>query len=186
MTLARGQNVGLTREIPSLSSVVIGVRWDAGAETALDANLVAAVLLCDRRSRVLDDEHFVFFNQLVSPDLSVAQREAAADGDDEQIEVDLHDVPAEIDRVVVALYLNDGAAVRRTLGRLRSCTVRVLDLADGRELVRSEDLAAVLSDETALVLGELYRHATGWKFRVVGQGYRDGLRGIGRDYGVTV
>lgn len=186
MSLQRGENVALTREIPSLRSVVLGVGWDAGRESALDANLVAATLLCDRSSRVLSDEHFVFFNQLVSPDLSVEQLGAAMGADKEQIEVDLPDVPAEVERIVVTLYLNDGASVHRTLGQLRSCSIRVLDREDERELVRSEELATGLSTETALVLGELYRHSSGWKFKVIGQGYENGLRGVAGDYGLTL
>lgn len=185
MSLKRGQNVSLTREIPGLTSVVLGVRWDAGAEPALDAGLVAATLLCDAASHVLSDEHFVFFNQLVSPDLSVEQLGAAVGGDKEQIEVDLPDVPPEVARIVVAIYL-DAGTVRRTLGQLRSCTVRVLDRSDNRELVRSEELATVLTAETALVLGELYRHPTGWKFKVIGQGYDSGLAGVAHDYGLRL
>ena len=50
----------------------------------------------------------MFFNQLTSPDLSVAQLTEALGDDREQIEVDLGDVPAEIHRIVVALYINDG------------------------------------------------------------------------------
>ena len=186
MSLKRGENVALTREIPSLTSLVIGVGWDAGRETALDASLVAATLLCDRSSRVLSDEHFVFFNQLISPDLSVEQLGAVVGSDKEQVEVDLPDVPPEVERIVVALYINDGPAVRRTLGQLRSCSVRVLDRTDNRELVRSEELAGALSGETALVLGELYRHPSGWKFKVIGQGYDSGLRGVARDYGLSL
>lgn len=186
MTLKRGENVGLTREIPDLSSVVLGVRWDAGVESALDASLVAATLLCDADSQVLSEEHFVFFNQLVSPDLSVEQLSAAVGGDKEQVEVDLPDVPAEVQRIVVAVYINEGMTVRRTLGQLRSCTIRVLNRLDNQELVTSEELATVLSSETALVLGELYRHSSGWKFKVVGQGYETGLRGVARDYGVNL
>ena len=186
MTLKRGENVALTREIPSLTSVVLGVHWDAGPEAALSASLVAVTLLCDRASRVLGDEHVVFFNQLISADLSVEQLGAAVGADQEQVEVDLPDVPAEVERIVVALYLNDGVAARRTLGQLRSCWVRVLDRTDNRELVRSEELASVLSVETALVLGELYRHSSGWKFKVVGQGYESGLRGVAEDYGLPL
>ncbi len=184
MSLKRGQNVALTREIPSLAHVVLGVRWDAGAETALDANIVAATMLCDHESRVLSDEHFVFFNQLVSPDLSVAQLSAAVGTDKEQVEVDLPDVPTDIERIVVAIYINEGSTVRRTLGQLRSCTIRVLNRDDNQELVTSEELAPALSRETALVLGELYRHTTGWKFKVIGQGYETGLAGVARDYGL--
>jgi tellurium resistance protein TerD len=187
--MRRGANVALTREIPGLRGVVLGVRWTAGAETALADNLVFAAVLCGADGRARNDEDFVFFNQLASPDLSVQQLESALAGDAEQIEVDLTAVPADVDRIVATVYVNDGPAQRRTLGQLRSCVVRVLDLADNRELVRSEDLAPGLSTETALVLGELYRDraaAGGWKFRVLGQGYAKGVAGIAADYGIPL
>jgi tellurium resistance protein TerD len=184
--MKRGANVALTQEIPSLTGVVLGVRWNAGAEQALSDNLVAATILCDRDSRAPSDEYFVFFNQLTSPEESVSQLTAALGDDREQIEVDLGDVPADIHRIVVALYINDGPGARRTLGQLRDCVIRVLDLSNGQELVRSENLAPALRSETAILLGELYRHSTGWKFKVIGQGYDDGIKGIAADYGVPL
>lgn len=184
--MKRGANVALTQEIPSLSTVVIGVRWDTGREDVLAANLVMATLLCDRPNHAVSEEHFVFFNQLTSPDLSVTQLEAALDGDKEQVEIDLARVPADISRIVVAVYVNDGVGARRTLGQMRSCTVRVVNAADGVELVRSEDLAPDLGPETALTLGEMYRHTSGWKFKVLGQGYADGIDALARDFGLTL
>jgi len=184
--MKRGANVALTQEIPSLKGVVLGVRWNAGSEQALSDNLVAATILCDADSRAPSDEYFVFFNQLTSPDLSVAQLNQALGDDREQIEVDLGDVPAEIARIVIALYINDGPGAKRTLGQLRECYIRVLDLRDGQELVRSENLAPALRSETAILLGELYRHPSGWKFKVIGQGYDNGISGIAADYGVPL
>jgi len=184
--MRRGANVELTREIPSLVGVVVGVRWNAGRETALEDSLVMATLLCDATSRVLSEDHFVFFNQLTSPDLSVAQLESALAGDKEQVEIDLRAVPAEVARIVVVLYVNDGTGPRRTLGQLRSCEVRVLNRDGNAELVCSEDLAAVLTDETALTLGEMYRHDGGWKFKVLGQGYAGGVSALGRDFGLVL
>lgn len=184
--MKRGANVALTQEIPSLTGVVLGVRWNAGAEQALAENLVAATILCNEQSRAPSDEYFVFFNQLTSPDLSVAQLAQALGEDREQIEVDLTSVPLTIHRIVVALYINDGPGARRTLGQLRECAIRVLNLSDGQELVHSENLAPALRSETAICLGELYRHPTGWKFKVIGQGYDDGIKGIAADYGVPL
>jgi tellurium resistance protein TerD len=184
--MKRGANVALTREIPGLTGVVLGVSWNAGAETVLTDNLVMATILCDAHSRALSNEHFVFFNQLSSPELSVAQLEQALGGDQEQVEVDLAAVPPEVERIVVFVYINDGPAQRRTLGQLRSCELRVLDLADNRELVRSENLAPALSGETALSLGEVYRLNGDWKFKVLGQGYSQGIRGIAADYGISL
>jgi tellurium resistance protein TerD len=184
--MKRGANVSLTREIPGLAGLVVGVRWNAGSETALADNMTMATILCGTDGRALSDQHFVFFNQLTSPDLSVQQLEQALGGDQDQIEIDLNSVPAQVDRIVVVVYVNDGPAQKRTLSQLRSCVVRVLNLADNAELVRSEELASGLQSETALALGEVYRHNTEWKFKVLGQGYSKGIAGIAADYGLSI
>lgn len=184
--LLRGANVALTREIPSLTGVVLGIRWKAGNDAALSDNLVAAAMLCDASGNVISDRHLVFFNQLVSPDASVTQLQKLVGDDDEQIEVDLANVPADVDRVVIILYLNDGSPAKRTLGQLRSCVLRVLNLSDNAELVRSEDLAPAFTTETSMILGQMYRHSTGWKFKVIGQGSSTGLRGIAETHGLQL
>jgi tellurium resistance protein TerD len=184
--MKRGANVSLTREIPGLTGLVVGVRWNAGHETALADNLTMATILCGTNGRALSDQHFVFFNQLSSPELSVQQLEAALGGDQEQVEIDLASVPAQVERIVIVVYVNDGPAQKRTLGQLRSCVVRVLNLDGNAELVRSEDLAPAMQTETALALGEVYRHNGEWKFKVLGQGYARGIAGIAADYGLAL
>src|SRR5438874_2312797 len=95
--MKRGANVSLTREIPGLTGLVVGVRWNAGSETALADNLTMATILTDASGHALSDEHFVFFNQLATPELSVQQLEQALGGDQEQIEIDLAAVPAAVE-----------------------------------------------------------------------------------------
>lgn len=184
--MKRGANVALTREVPNLSRVLLGVRWNAGGEAALEANLVMATLLCDRTNQLVSPDHFVFFNQISSPEESVTQRTSALAGDQEQIEINLAQVPADVSRIVVAVYINEGPGARRTLGQLRSCEIRVRNAVDNAELVGSEDLAPGLTVETALTLGEMYRHDGGWKFKVLGQGYADGITALARDFGLTL
>jgi tellurium resistance protein TerD len=184
--MKRGANVALTREIPGLTGLVLGVTWNAGSERALDDNLVLAALLCGADGRVRSDQDFVFFNQVGSSDMSVQQIEHTLGGDNEQLEVELAAVPAEVVRIVVVLYVNDGPAQRRTLGQLRSCVVRVLNLADNAELVRSEELATLFKSETAVALGEVYRNGADWKFKVLGQGYSRGIAAIAADYGIPL
>lgn len=184
--MKRGANVSLTREVPGLRGLVVGVRWDAGAETALADNMTMATILCGSDGRALSEQHFVFFNQLSSPELSVQQLEQALGGDQEQVEIDLDSVPAQVERIVVVAYVNEGPAQKRTLGQLRSCVVRVLNQDGNAELVRSEELARALQSETALALGEVYRHSGEWKFKVLGQGYSKGISGIAADYGLRL
>jgi tellurium resistance protein TerD len=184
--MKRGANVALTREIPDLAGIVLGTSWDAGSETALDEDLAAATLLCDSDGKVASAEQFVFFNQLSTPDLSTSRLDEALGEDQEQVEIDLTAVPGGTARIVLVLYVNEGPARRRTLGRLRHCRVRVLNLATNAELVRSEDLAGSLEAETALTLGEIYRRGSDWKFRVVGQGYTNGIAGVAADHGLSL
>jgi tellurium resistance protein TerD len=183
-SLRRGSNVELTREIPGLPGLVLGVRWDAGPEQALADSLVMAAILCDRRSQALSDAHFVFFNQLAEPGRSVGMAGEVTGDDAEQVEVAFSEVPEDVARIVAVLYVNEGNGLRRALGRLRELTLRALDPRDERELVRSENLAPALDGETALALGEVYRHNGGWKFKVLGEGYRSGIEGLAKDYGV--
>lgn len=184
--MRRGANVSLTREVPDLVTAVLGVDWDAGSERVLADNLVTAALLTDGRDRVVSQDHFVFFNQLQSPDMSVSALTDAMGDDDDQIEVDLAAVPPQVEHIVAVLYVNEGPGPRRTLGQLKKLALRLLDARGNTELVRSEDLAPALDAETAIVLGELYRHTDGWRFKVVGQGYSDGLAGVARDFGLAL
>ena len=81
--LVRGANVALTREIPSLTGVVLGIRWGPGSDPALHDNLVAAAMLCGSDGNVRSDQDLVFFNQVVSQDASVARlTELLGDDDD--------------------------------------------------------------------------------------------------------
>jgi tellurium resistance protein TerD len=184
--MKRGANVSLTREIPNLVSVVLGISFSAGSEAVLTDNLVVAAILCNAAGKALSDDDFVFFNQLNSPDLSVTQLEQVMGPDKDQIEIDLNNVPENVSRIVVVLYVNEGAAQRRTLGQLRDLSIRVLNLAGNAELVRSENLATGLAQETALALGEMYRYNGEWKFKVIGSGYSNGIVGVANDYGLTL
>ena len=63
--------------------------------------------------------------------------------------------------------------------------VRIVDDASGAELIRY-DLEEDFSIETALVVGELYRHGGEWKFNAIGSGFQGGLEALCRNFGVNV
>ncbi len=181
VALAKGGNVSLGRQAPGLRAVRVGLGWATGAAFDLDAS----ALLCDRSGNVVSDQHFVFFNNLRSPDGSVRHRAGESAGDREQIDVDLAAVPAVVEKVVFAVAIYDAAQRAQTFGQVRDAYIRLTDQIDGTEVARY-DLAGQGAAETAMVFGELYRHGDDWKFRAVGQGYASGLAGIAQDFGVAV
>jgi tellurium resistance protein TerD len=189
VSLAKGGNVSLTKEAPGLTAVVVGLGWDARTTSGSAFDLDASALLVDSVGRVLSDEHFVFFNNLVSPDGSVEHTgdntTGLGDGDDEAIRVGLATVPAEVDKIVFAVSVYEADARRQSFGQVRNAFIRVVNADDGVELARY-DLSEDASTETAMIFGEVYRRGAEWKFRAVGQGHQSGLAGIATEFGVNV
>jgi tellurium resistance protein TerD len=189
VSLSKGGNVSLTKEAPGLQAVLVGLGWDVRTTTGADFDLDASALMIGSSGKILSDQHFIFFNNLTSPDGSVEHTgdnlTGEGEGDDEVIKVNLAAVPAEVDKIVVTVSIYDADARQQSFGQVRNAFIRVVNQADNREITRY-DLSEDASTETAMIFGELYRNNAEWKFRAVGQGYSSGLRGIAQDFGVNV
>ena len=191
VSLGKGGNVSLTKEAgdAGLTSVLVGLGWDVRATTGADFDLDASALACGQNGKVLSDNHFVFFNNLTSPDGAIQHTgdnlTGEGEGDDEAIIVDLASLPREVDRVVIPVTIYDADSRRQSFGQVENAFIRIVNQVNDTELARY-DLTEDASTETAMIFGELYRRGAEWKFRAVGQGYASGLRGIALDYGVNV
>ncbi|AXG76460.1 MULTISPECIES: TerD family protein [Streptomyces] len=189
VSLAKGGNVSLSKEAPGLTAVLVALGWDVRTTTGADHDLDASALLCDGSGKVVSDQHFVFYNNLRSPDGSVEHTgdnlTGEGEGDDETVKVDLSAVPADIAKIVFPVSIHDAESRGQSFGQVRNAYIRVVNQAGGAELARY-DLSEDASTETAMVFGELYRNGAEWKFRAIGQGYASGLAGIASDYGVNV
>jgi tellurium resistance protein TerD len=189
VSLSKGGNVSLTKGAPGLTAVTVGLGWDVRTTTGTDFDLDASALLLDAAGKVVSDKHFVFFNNLKSPDGSVEHTgdnlTGEGEGDDEAIKVNLAGVPVEVDKIVFPVSIYDGETRQQSFGQVRNAFIRVVNQAGGTEIARY-DLSEDASTETAMVFGELYRSGAEWKFRAVGQGYASGLRGIAQDFGVNL
>ncbi|GAB37585.1 MULTISPECIES: TerD family protein [Gordonia] len=189
VSLTKGGNVSLTKEAPGLTAVAVGLGWDARTTTGVEFDLDASAIACGTDKRVLSDQHFVFFNNLRSPEGSIEHAgdntTGEGDGDDEVINVDLAGTPPNIDSIVFPVSIYDADSRSQSFGQVRNAYIRVVNRANGSEIARY-DLSEDASTETAMVFGELYRNGADWKFRAVGQGYASGLAGIARDFGVNV
>ena len=189
VSLAKGGNVSLSKEAPGLTAVLIGLGWDARVTTGHDFDLDASALACGASGRVLSDQHFIFFNNLVSPDGTIEHTgdnlTGDGDGDDEAIKIDLAKVSDDVAKIVFPVSIYDADARLQNFGQVSNAFIRVVNQENGVEIARY-DLTEDASTETAMIFGEVYRHNGDWKFRAVGQGYASGLAGIARDYGVNV
>ena len=189
VTLVKGGNVSLSKEAPGLTNILVGLGWDVRTTTGADYDLDASAIMLGDSGRVLSDGHFVFFNNLTSPDGTVEHTgdnlTGEGEGDDELIKVNLQGMASTVTKIVFPVSIYDADARSQNFGQVQNAYIRIVNETDNAEIARF-DLSEDASTETAMVFGEVYRHGADWKFRAVGQGYASGLAGIARDYGVNV
>lgn len=190
ISLAKGQKVDLTKTNPGLSKVIVGLGWDVNKyDGGNDFDLDASVFLLDETGKVGSDSDFIFYNQVKGGNGSVEHTgdnlTGAGDGDDEQVKVNLSTAPANIEKISFAITIHEGEARSQNFGQVSNSFVRVVNEETNEELIRY-DLGEDFSIETAVIVGELYRHNGEWKFSATGSGYQGGLGRIASDYGLQI
>ncbi|MFF7933268.1 restriction endonuclease [Streptomyces sp. NPDC007940] len=156
---------------------VLGMTWSG--HVALDV----CALVC-RGSRVLSEDHFVFFNNPQTPDGSVRAVSAAAP-DKAAIRVAFDALPGDADRFVLVAAVDPEVNPSADLSGFTDACIRLLD-ASMTELGRLE-VSDGRCGETALVLGSFRHRASGdWDFVLGGKGYVGGLEQLVQDFGIEV
>ncbi|MET9388866.1 TerD family protein [Streptomyces sp. NPDC006624] len=174
--MLKGSNVPL--EATTVRAVL---RWTPGQGIP---DVDASALLLGPDGRVRSDEDFVFYNQPRHPSGKVWRlgKKRAADGLTDTIQTDLSGVESEVGRILLVASA-DGV----TFDRVQELRILLYDAADpGAEPLAYFDVKPETGQETALICGELYRRGEGWKFRALGEGYSNGLKGLATDFGISV
>jgi tellurium resistance protein TerD len=190
ITLSKGQKVDLTKTNPGLSKVMVGLGWDTNKyDGGNDFDLDASIFLLDSNGKCSSEKDFVFYNQLIGGNGSVEHTgdnlTGEGDGDDEQVKVNLSSVPATVEKISFVITIHDAEARNQNFGQVSNAFVRIVNEDNKEEIIRY-DLGEDFSIETAIIVGELYRHNGEWKFSAIGSGYQGGLARIATDYGLSL
>ncbi|WP_310831100.1 TerD family protein [Paenibacillus pedocola] len=188
INLSKGQKIDLTKSNPGLTKITVGLGWDTNKyDGGKDFDLDVSVFLTNASGKVAKETNFIFFNNKQNENGSVIHtgdnRTGDGEGDDEQIQVDLPNIPADVEKIAFTITIYEAEQRSQNFGQVSRSYVRILNEANGEELIRF-DLGEDFSIETGVVVGELYRNAGEWKFSAIGSGYKDGLAGLTRDYGL--
>ena len=160
-------------------------RVDSGADFDLDA----AAFMLGETGKCPTEKEFVFYGNLEHPSEAVKHMgdnlTGEGEGDDEQIQIDLAKIPANIAKIAFTVTIYDAEVRRQNFGQVSNSFIRIVDESTGAELIKY-DLGEDFSIETAVVVGELYRHNREWKFNAIGSGFQGGLAALCAHYGIEV
>ena len=184
VTLTKGQRVSLEKVAPGLSEVFVGLGWDVKAtDTGCDFDLDSSVFLLGANGKLISEAHFIFYNNLTSPDADKSVQHmgdnltGAGEGDDEVIKIDLKKVPSEIQTIVVTVTIHEAEARRQNFGQVQNAFIRVINSQTNQEVIRY-DLVEDYSTETAMIMAELYLKDNEWRINAIGSGYQGGLQAL--------
>ena len=188
INLSKGQKISLSKEAPGLTHIMVGLGWDINRyDGNADFDLDASAFLTGANGKCTCSGDFVFYNNLEHPSGAVKHmgdnRTGDGEGDDEQIFVDLAKIPANIERIAVTVTIFDAEKRRQNFGQASNAYCRMVNDDTGEEIIRY-DLGEDFSIETAMVVGELYRHNGEWKFNAIGSGFSGGLAALCQNYGL--
>lgn len=190
INLAKGQKVDLTKGNPSLKNIMVGLGWDVNEfDSGSTYDLDAAAFMVGDNGKCPTEKEFIFYGNLEHSSGSVKHMgdnlTGDGEGDDEQILVDLSTIPANISRIAFTVTIYDADKKHQNFGQVSNAFIRIVDEATGQELIRY-DLGEDFSIETAIVVGELYKHNGEWKFNAIGSGFQGGLAALCGHYGIEV
>ncbi|MGE4213212.1 MAG: TerD family protein [Anaerotignaceae bacterium] len=187
ISLQKGQKVSLTKENAGLSRVIVGLGWDevkqsgGGMLSGLFGSKQADVD-CDASAILLKDgkftgkEDIVYFGNLRHKSDTVIHMgdnlTGAGDGDDEQIVVDLANIPSQYDKVIIVVNIYQADKRKQHFGMIGNAFCRLVDARNNTELLKY-NLTENYSGMTAMIFGEIYKHNGEWKFNAIGQGTTD-------------
>ena len=177
INLEKGQRVEVT-----LEKVCVGLGWEA-SQGAEDYDLDASAFMLGENKKLPQDEFFVFYNNLESPDHAVASSGddltggggGGEGGDDETLTVDLAKVSPKVQEILFTVTIHKAEERRQNFGQVNNAYIRIYNALTGEEFAKYE-LSEDFSVETAIEFGRLYRHNNGWKFQAMGVGYKGGLQ----------
>ena len=190
INLSKGQKVDLTKGNPGLKNIMVGLGWDVNAfDSGADFDLDAAAFMLGETGKCPTEKEFVFYGNLEHPSEAVKHMgdnlTGEGEGDDEQIQIDLAKIPANIAKIAFTVTIYDAEVRRQNFGQVSNSFIRIVDESTGAELIKY-DLGEDFSIETAVVVGELYRHNGEWKFNAIGSGFQGGLAALCAHYGIEV
>ncbi len=170
-TLQSGANTPLKG-----NEILVSVEWWAPSVPADQIDISAFLL--GGNDKVRSDADFIFYNQPATPDGSICLLDQQTDsrgGRRQSFRIQLQQLPADVNNVAFTIVIH----LAHDFSILKHLKLEIEGQAEF--LPATQNMR-----EKALILGQLYRHQSNWKFRALGQGFNGGLAPLATTFGVNV
>jgi tellurium resistance protein TerD len=175
INLQKGERISI-----GLNKVIVGLGWDPNESTGFGFDLDASAFMIDADRKIIGEEYFVFYGNLVSPDGALEHTGDDPDGtssdgdDDEAIIINLANVNERVAEIIFIVTIDAADDRKQNFGQVRNSYIRIIDEGSNEEIAKYE-LDEDFSIETGVEFGRLYKRGGAWKFEASGIGYKEDL-----------
>lgn len=178
ISLSKGQKISLSKEVNGLSKVMVGLGWDAAKKKLfaptpnIDCDASAILLAANDMYR-----DCIYYGNLSGASDCVRHHgdnlTGDGNGDDEQITIDLKNMPVDIEKIIFAVNIYNCTAKHQNFGMIKNAFIRLVNAENQKEICRYDLSSENYDDKTAMIFAEVYKHNNEWKFNAIGQGTND-------------
>ena len=193
--LKKGETISLQKEAPNLTRVMCGLGWDLTKSDGLigifnpseNFDLDSSVLCLDANNKIKDTNDLVYYQNLTHPSNAITHLgdnlTGEGDGDDEQIIVDLVNIPSSIAKLVFTVNIYKCIEREQDFGKVKNAFVRLVDLSNNREIVRYNLSGEEYLGCTGMILAEIYRNNSDWNMVAIGKGINlESIRELAKEH----
>jgi tellurium resistance protein TerD len=179
-----------------VKTIAGGIEWDSNTGPRVDVDIW--MLLLGANGQVIDNNHFIFYNNRFAPGnvayvtednrdgSDTADKATKSDGYDELAVVNFDELPSSIVSVIVGVSIDHTAAPvqGQTFKDTKNARCIIYDLTSKKVLAKC-DMSANMGNFDAIVLGKYARGPTGFTFESIMKGTAGGIMDAIRPYGLN-
>jgi tellurium resistance protein TerD len=153
--LPKGQSVDIKAKSQNKTKFTVGAGWDViEGEGSYDLDLTAVLL--NASGKVYKADGVVYYQHTDEPGVHHTgdNTTGEGEGDDEQIQVDLAALPADVVKVAFIVNIYEGKSKNQDFSKVNNSFVRVFETEGEKELAR-HDLKAEYAGKTGVLVATL-------------------------------
>lgn len=178
ISLEKKKPISLMKEKPGLQNIIAGLGWDEATINGSKVDCDVSVFMLNSNGKIPQDEFFIFYNNLNSPDGAVKHlgdnRTGLGDGDDESVSVNLSLLDNQIEFLYFAVTIHESEERGHHFGNVQNSYIKIRNTADN-SVICEYKLNENFTGQDSLIIGSLSRNGGAWNVEALGQPFSGGL-----------
>ncbi len=178
ISLEKKKPISLAKEKPGIQNIIAGLGWDEAVINGYKVDCDVSVFMLGQNGKIPEDEFFIFYNNLASPDGAVKHmgdsRGGEGDGDDESVVVDLAKIDSRIEFLYFAVTIHESEKRGHHFGKVENSYINIRNASDNSILCQYK-LKETFDEQDSLIIASIARNGGLWHVEAVGQAFAGGL-----------